>query len=64
MTRESKIMSPLTPFEMANEETEQARMVKVFIDCFIAFPTSDNFELTLQHMRTYQTKWMNGRERI
>jgi hypothetical protein len=64
MSQEAEVlMTPATPFGMAEAEREAARMVSVFTDAFLAFPVAENFDLLAQRLRNYQTAWMNGRTR-
>lgn len=44
-------------------EEQAARMARVFFEAYLAFPTADNFDLTLSRMREFQACWMNGRKR-
>ena len=53
----------LTNSEMADHETTAAQTVAIFVDAYIQYPTAENFDLVIQHMRNYQTAWMNGRQR-
>ena len=52
-----------TPLELAQAEELSRESVLSYMDAYLAFPTSDNFDLTLQRMRAYQSAWMNGRKR-
>ncbi len=53
----------LTAEEMEKAEDEQARLLKVWVDAYLTFPTAANFDGLTNKMREYQNAWMNGRER-
>lgn len=49
--------------ELLELELQAAQQLRAFLGAYVNFPTADNFDLTAQKMREYQTAWMNGRER-
>jgi hypothetical protein len=64
MTDDENAKVAFTPKQMANSETELARLLKVWLEFYMGFPTADNFDGVCAQMREYQTAWMNGRRRL
>jgi hypothetical protein len=49
---------------MAADEMEALRKLRVYLDCYVSFPSAHNASLITSQMTVYQGAWMNGRERV
>ena len=59
----SELQTGMTQQQMAENESEAERMVRIFMHGYLEFPTADNFDLVLARMREFQLAWMHGRKR-
>lgn len=49
---------------MELDEMEALRKLKVYLDCYVSFPTAHNAGLLQAQMTVYQSAWMHGRTRV
>jgi hypothetical protein len=61
---QATVQRQMTDKEMEEHEKSCARSCTAFMNAYLSFPNARNFDLLLDHMRDYQSAWMNGRKRL
>lgn len=63
MSDDVQEMRNYAPGEVKAVEIEAARILGVWVDAYLKFPTEGNLEGVVKKMREYQTAWMHAKAR-